>query len=164
MTIRPAISILLCLAVQASVVVAAPVAGYADWATGSFPSMLPLTDATASLDFDGGGLQTGVEWVVGGDPTDPGDDAGLAPTGTDDGTYLIYTYIRTDAANDDTNTTITVEYGSTLAGWTPAQDEVDGVIINETDNGATDTVEVKIPKALAAGGKLFARLNVVIAP
>ncbi len=135
---------------------------YATWADGSF--LGTLTDSTASLDFDGGGLRTGVEWVVGGDPPDPSDDAGLTPTSTDDGTYLVFTYIRTDAANDDPNTTIEVEYGNDLTGWTTAVNAVNGVIINVTPDSPSDIVEVKIPKTEAVNGLLFARLNVVIAP
>ena len=133
---------------------------YDTWAAGPFPRH-PLTDPTPTLDFDGGGLPTGIEWVVGGDPTDPGDDAGLAPTGTTDGTYLVFTYQRTDAANDDANTAIKVEYGTDLQGWTEAGLTGDGVVIEVTPGSPADTVVVKIPMTLAAaGGKLFARLNV----
>ena len=138
---------------------------YGTWAAGPFPSMLPLTDSTFTVDFDGGGLQTGIEWVVGGDPTDGSDDAGLAPTVSEDGTYLIFTYQRTDAANDDPNTAIKVEWDIDLQGaWTEAV-VGDGVIINVTDLSPADTVEVKIPKSLAApGNELYARLNVTITP
>lgn len=135
---------------------------YVNWAAGPFLST--LTDTSASLDFDGGSLETGIEYVVGGDPTDPIDDTALAPKCGQDETHLIYTYIRTDISNDDANATITAEYSSDLVDWTTAVDSVDSVIISKTDNGATDSVEVKIPMALAIGGKLFARLNVVITP
>ena len=80
-----------------------------------------MSDPSASHDFDNGGLDTGVEWVVGGDPADGSDDAGNAPGISEDGTYLVFTYNRRDDANDDANTTITVEYGSGLDGWTPAE-------------------------------------------
>lgn len=136
---------------------------YDGWASRVFPSGLTLTDTTPSLDFDGGGLPTAVEWVVGGDPTDQSDDAGLAPTVSEDETYLIFTYLRTDVAANS-NTIIAAEYGSDLEGWTDAQDQVDGVIITVTDGDPIDTVEVKIPKSLAGpGSKLFVRLNVQVA-
>ena len=131
---------------------------YDTWAAGPF--LDTLDDSTPTLDFDGGGLPTGIEWVVGGDPTDPGDDAGLAPTGATDGTYLVFTYQRTDAANDDPNTAIKVEYGSDLQGWTEAGLPGDNVVIEETPGSPADTVVVKIPMTLAVGGALFARLNV----
>ena len=135
---------------------------YDSWAGGPF--LGTLTDPTPSLDFDLGGLATGIEWVVGGDPTDPGDDAGLTPTATTDGTYLIFTYQRSDAANEDPNTAIKVEYNTDLQGaWTEAQDTVDGVVIEVTPGSPADTVVVKIPKSLASPGtKLFARLNVEV--
>ena len=133
---------------------------YDSWAGGSF--LGTLTDPSPSLDFDGGGLATGIEWVVGGDPTDPSDDAGLAPTATTDSTYLVFAYKRTSAANSDPNTAIKVEYGTALAGWNDALDGVDSVVIEVTP-GSPDIVVVKIPKTLASPGtKLFARLNVVV--
>ena len=84
---------------------------YRTWA-GGFPG---LTDHDPGLDFDCGGLTTGVEWVVGGDPTDAVDDADLADLApifdhTSDPDSLLYSYRRTDAANEDSNTTITAEY------------------------------------------------------
>jgi hypothetical protein len=137
---------------------------YGTWAGGPF--LGTLTDPSAALDFDGGGLSTGVEWVVGGDPTNGSDDAAKAPTfdNTADVDYFIYTYNRTDAANTDADTTIKVQYGSDLSGWTPALHDGTNIIITPTDNGATDSVQVKIKRTLALGGKLFARLNVVVTP
>lgn len=70
-------------------------------------------------------------------------------------------------ALDDPDTTIVVEYGSDLTGWTTAENDVDGVTITEdTDGGGTniDLVTVAIPRALATGGKLFVRLNVTVVP
>ncbi len=122
-----------------------------------------LTDSSFPLDFDNGGLSTGVEYVVGGDPTLGSDDASLAPSAVNTGTTLEFTFRRTDLANEDANTTITVEYGSDLLGWTTAADGVDGIVITETDNfyeEGVDQVIVSLPAALATDGKIFARLNV----
>ena len=134
-----------------------------DWAGG----FAGLSDSDPTLDFDGGGLATGLEWVLGGDPTDGGDDASIAPTldNTSDPDFFIFTYRRADEANADTNTAIAVEYGSDLGGWTTAVAGAD-IVITPTDNGAgtgIDLVEVKIRRTLAVGGKLFARLNVEVA-
>ncbi len=128
-----------------------------------------MADSNAALDFDHGGLPTGIEWVVGGDPTKGIDDAGLAPTfdNTTDGDYFIFTYRRSDAANTDTNTTIAVEYGSNLTGWTTAVHDGTNIIITPTDEGGgtgIDLVQVKIKRTLATGSKLFARLKVVLTP
>ena len=133
---------------------------FAAWA-GDFPD---LTDNSPSLDFDKGGLATALEWVLGGDPADGGDDASIMPTfnNTTDPDFFIFTYNRADAAAADANTTIAVEYGNTMGGWTKAVAGAD-ILINETSNGAVDTVQVKIRRSLAGGGKLFARLKVGVA-
>jgi hypothetical protein len=58
-----------------------------------------------------------------------------------------------------------VEYGSDLNGWTTAEGGVGNVVITEDNNfysGNTDRVRVVIPRSLAAGGKLFARLRIEV--
>ena len=128
-----------------------------------------------STDSDDGGLPTGIEWVVGGDPTQASDDAGLAPTidtTTDPDGKLRFIFRRSDAAKQDANNTIAVEYGSSLTGWATAVHQgtaAGDITITEADNfyGASpgiDKVTVAIPRGLASGdGKLFARLKVVVA-
>ena len=140
-------------------------AGYGTWAQGPFAG--PLSDLSPALDVDGGGLATGVEWVVGGDPTVGSDDPSRAPTlGNSDPNNFVFTYKRRDAAQADSNTTITVQYGTDLSagGWTTAADGVNGVTIDATGvpEAGFHTVVVSIPKSLAAGGKLFARLKVAV--
>jgi autotransporter-associated beta strand protein len=137
------------------------------WSGGPFQGT--LGNNNASLDFDSGGLETGIEWVVGGDPTKASDDTALAPTfdNTIDPDYFIFTYRRSDAADADTNTTITAQYGVSPDSWANASHDGTNIIITESnDSYATgiDKVEVKIKKTLAPDGKLFARLNVVVVP
>lgn len=134
---------------------------YPGWAAG-FPT---LTDISSNLDFDGGGLTTGIEWIVGGDPTLASDDAGNTPTfDNSDPTYFKFIFKRRDAAATDSATTIVVEYGSNLSGWrnTTANGVADGVITDASVDlgGGFHQVTVSIPKSLAVGGKLFARLGV----
>ena len=143
---------------------------YASWALGPFPSGKTLTDTNPALDFDHGGLPTGVEWVVGGDPTNPSDDAGKAPTldNTSDPGNFLFVFRRTKDARDDASTSISVEYGSDLSGWHNSIDNgaADGVVTSVITNGfATDIdkVTVAIPRTHAVGGKLFARLKVALA-
>jgi autotransporter-associated beta strand protein len=131
---------------------------YESWATG-FPS---LTDIDSLLDFDGDGLSTGIEYVLGGNPT-VNDAASIAPSSVYNGSGLVFTYRRTDLANSDANATISVTYSTDLQTWTTAQDAVAGVSIVATDDFygvGTDRVVVTLPPSLAAGGKLFARLGV----
>ncbi len=144
------------------------VAPFDDWAD-LYPA---LTNRNPALDFDGGSLPTGIEWVVGGDPSDGSDDAGLLPTidtTTDPDGKLLFTFRRTVAAGGDDNTTIAVEYGSDLAGWSTAVHEgtgPDDITVSEQANGfgtGIDKVTVALPPSLAAAGKLFVRLNVAVA-
>ena len=135
-------------------------AGYAAWSGGA------AFDADANSD----GVDNGMAWVLGA--ANPSANAiGLLPTfdNTTDPTYFIYTYRRSDSANTDPNVTLTMQYGSDLAGWTTAVHDGSNIIITPTDDfygtsPGVDKVEVKIKKTLAVGGKLFGRLNSVKAP
>ena len=135
---------------------------YDDWAN----DFAGLTDPSADLDFDNGGLPTGIEWVTGGDPSNGGDDAGVTPTfdNTTDPSDFLFTFRRRDAAAADPGTTIVVEYGSDLAGWRNTADHgvTDGVTIDDSTDlgGGFHQVTVSIPRSLGAAGKLFARLKV----
>ncbi len=120
-------------------------------------------DADANND----GVDNGMAWVLGALDKDANAIA-LLPTldNTTDPDFFIFTYRRDDDANTDPKTTIKVEYGSDLAGWTPAVAGAD-IIITPTDDGAgvgIDLVQVKIRRTLAVDGKLFARLNVENTP
>jgi hypothetical protein len=143
-----------------------PASAYQIWSL-QFPGA-DLTDPAA--DSDGGSLPTGIEWVVGGNPTVGGDDAGLAPaidSATGSNGKLRFTYRRSDAAKLDPNTAIAVEYGGGLNGWTTAAHQGTGasdITISEVPDGPGFTkVTVALPAILAASGKLFARLKVVVA-
>jgi hypothetical protein len=147
---------------------APPANPYADW-TATFPG---LTDPDSALDFDGGGLATALEWVLGGDPADAADDAGLLPTlddTTDPDGKLRFVFRRRAEAGADADTTITVQYGDDLSGWTNATHQGTDpgkITISEQADGfgpGIDRVTVALPANLAATGKLFARLSVVVA-
>lgn len=124
----------------------------------------PAAGFDADPDFDG--VSNGIEFVLGGEPNpaNPGSNsAGLLPTmTTDSGTSeLVFVFRRADAA---AGLNPVAEYDTDLAGtWTPAQGGVNGVTINETQDGfgaGIDRVEVRIPSSQAAAGRLFARLAV----
>ena len=138
---------------------------YDEWTAGPFANT--LTDTSPTLDFDGGGLATGIEWVVGGDPTVGSDDAGNAPTfDNSDPDKFVFSFKRRDLAAADANTSIAVQYSTSLAtaSWMVATDGVDGVTLDDSGvpNAGFHTVVVSIPKALAPGGRLFARLKVAV--
>jgi hypothetical protein len=74
---------------------------------------------------------------------------------------------RSDLASSDAGTTLAVECGSDPAGWTVAQDGVNGIVISAADDSVPagiDLVTVTIPRAPAMDDKLFVRLKVTIAP
>lgn len=132
------------------------VAPYTSWSGG----------AAAEVDTNGDGVANAVAWVVGAaDPAAPAN--GLLPTldPVGDPDFFIFNYRRSDPAAADTNTTIKVQYGSSLAGWTDAVPGTDIVItpFNDFHGTGVDKVEVKIRRTLAANGRLFTRLHVTVA-
>ena len=135
---------------------ALPTGGYASWSGG----------ASADIDTNGDGVKNGVAWALGA--ANPNANAiGLLPAlnNTTDPTYVLFTFNRSDAANDDPNTAITVEYGNDLVGWTTAVDDNDNVEIEVTPGTPTDAVVVKLKRStLGATGRIFARLKVVVTP
>ncbi|HSP41422.1 MAG TPA: DUF6288 domain-containing protein [Luteolibacter sp.] len=120
----------------------------------------------ANEDSNGDGIPNAIAWALGAAGPDENAIARL-PTleHTGDPNHVLFTFARSDAAEADANTTIAVEYGSDLSGWTTATHGVDGVSIDDTavPEAGFRTVVVTIPKALASGDKLFARLNVEVA-
>lgn len=146
----------------------APVGGPFDlWAEG----FADLTDSQPALDFDNGGLPTALEWVLGGDPTDATDDGGLAPgidTASDPGGKVLFSFRRRVAARDDEATTIVVQYGNNLAGWTTAIHQGNGAgditvtAIPDPEAPAFEMVTVALPPILAETGNLFVRLGVAV--
>lgn len=124
-------------------------------------------------DANGDGVDNGLAWSLGAlnanaDATD------LLPTYdyTTDPAYIICTFRRSDEAEAHADTTMVVQYGTTLgsAGWVTAMHDNNNVIITETDNHYSttpgiDRVVVKLKRStLASGGKLFARLRVEQSP
>lgn len=140
---------------------------FVEWAA----SFSGLTDSDPALDFDGGGLATALEWVLGGDPTDSSDDAAIAPTldtSSDPDGKLLFIFRRAAEAVKDENTTIAVEYGNDLIGWTATTHEGTGpgdITIGEEAGGfgpGIDRVTVALPPSSVATVKLFVRLKVMI--
>jgi hypothetical protein len=151
--------------ITAAAIIANP---YGDWAQG----FTGLIDSDPAADFDKGGLATALEWVLGGDPTDPSDDAGILPTldaTPDEHGKMRFVFRRAKAAHEDPNTTIQVVYGSNPGGWTLAEHQCScpyGITITEEPDGygpGLDRVIVALPADVAENGKLFARLKVEIA-
>ena len=132
---------------------------FGSWMEDNHPS---LSDKTPTGDSDNDGLDNAVEYVLGGDLSQP--DTGRAPTLTAGGGNLLFTFQRSEVSKTD-DITLMVEAGPDLTSWpdtyhispgTPSA----GVSIQE--NGASpDTITVTIPQS---GNAKFARLKVLVNP
>jgi autotransporter-associated beta strand protein len=123
--------------------------GFTGWAA-SFG--LAGESALASADPDGDGIQNLIEFVLGTDPTAA--SSGL-PAATLDGTDLVFSFTRSDAAE---YLNPAAEYSVNLQEWLPA-----AAPVTVSENGADpDTVEVRVPLSLAVNGRLFVRLAVTL--
>jgi autotransporter-associated beta strand protein len=129
----------------------------------AWETLQDIAGSGAAADPDDDDIDNGIEFVIGGDPSGPNSASqALLPTTSLDPTHLRFFFRRTDAsAGYDPF----VEYSTTLNDWTVAEGGVDGVVIAEEDDffdTDIDRVTVILPRELAVGGKLFARLQVVI--
>ncbi|MEK7951805.1 beta strand repeat-containing protein [Luteolibacter soli] len=135
---------------------------YATW-TATFPT---LTNTAFDFDFDNDGIATGLEWVLGGNPT-VNDTAAIAPTFTGSAaTGITMSFKREEDSIGAV--TVTVEYGTTLATW-PGSVAIGAASSGPDGNGVTvnvnavpdpDNVTVTIPASNAGGsGRLYARLK-----
>lgn len=123
------------------------------------PYNLTGNDALPGADPDNDGIANSVEFVIGGNPANAS-DTGKLPTLVADGANFVFTFHR---SNDSAYLNPTVQYSSTLSGWTTAVNGTDGIVIGTANPTASGLdVVVTIPKSLAVGSKLFARLNVVV--
>ncbi|MBT8038593.1 MAG: hypothetical protein KJO21_13745, partial [Verrucomicrobiae bacterium] len=122
----------------------------------------------SEVDGNNDGIDNGLAWVLGASGISV-DAAALLPTldSNTDAEYYIFNFRRSDAANVDTNTTITPQYGSDLGTWTNAVHDGTDIIITPTDDfyeTGVDKVEVKVKRTLVTGDRFFSRLNVSVDP
>jgi hypothetical protein len=137
---------------------------YDTWAA-SFPG---LTNPAFDFDFDGDGIATGLEWVLGGDPT-VSDAASIAPAITASSVSGI-TLTFTREEDSIGVATLNVEYGTDLASFpesvlidaTSSGPDANGVTVTINDALDPDEVTVNIPASNTVGGKLFARLKATL--
>jgi autotransporter-associated beta strand protein len=121
-------------------------------------------DAAFDFDYDNDGIDNGLEWILGGNPT-IGDAASLYTVTGSAATGLTLAFDREEDSIGVA--TLTVEYGSTLTTWpgsvtigaTSSPADGNGVVVTVNDVPAPDEVTVNIPASNSASGKLFARLK-----
>ena len=71
------------------------------------------------------------------------------------------------SAHADSDTSIAVQYSSTLETWVTATHDGDNVIITPTNDhygAGVDRVEVKLKRSLEENGRIFSRLEVTNSP
>jgi len=118
-------------------------------------------NALATTDTDGDGVANGVEFVLESDPNSSMLDS--LPTVSTDATHMVFVF-RSRASLQ--GFVPSVDYGSSLTGWSTTvhgQPEENPISIQTLPNdfgGGVDRVTVRIPKGLAIGNKIFARLKV----
>ncbi len=132
---------------------------YAVWSAG----------AAFAIDTNNDGVENGMAWLLGA--TTPNTIAtGLLPTlntTTDPNGKMLFVFRRFTTAASAPGTSIVVEYGNSLVGWSAASHQGTGpndiTVTEETNGFATniDKVTVALPVGLGSGGKLFARLKTV---
>jgi len=128
---------------------------YTVWLDG-FPS---LSDTSRDGDPDGDGIETGLEYVLNGNPGVA--DPGILPTAALSETDFVFSFTRRAESADDTIQAF--EYSETLTGiWTSIPVNTPGaseVWIGPVVDGL-QTVSITISRSLASDGRLFGRLVV----
>ena len=138
-----------------SLVVTSGPAGYDAWAL-QIPD--PAQRGTGN-DPDGDSLNNLLEYALGGNPN-VNDAATIGPKAAKSGSNMVLTFLRSDLSEADT--TMTVEYGSNLSGWTSVAVGASpgaGIVAISENADAPDSVTVTIPTGGA--DKFFARVKVV---
>jgi len=127
---------------------------FGSWISDNHPS---LADKTPAGDPDNDGMENALEYVLGGNPSQP--DSGIAPTVTTSGSDLVFTFRRSLASKTE-DIILDVEAGTNLSTWPelyPIDPGTPGVSIAET-HGQPDAITVIIPQGNATSK--FARLKV----
>ena len=130
--------------------------GFAGW-IGPFG----VSDPASNADPDFDGIPNALEYVLGGDPSQPGSN--IAPTVTTSGGNLVFTFQRVDAS-ETADISLVVEAGSDLATWPETYTISPGApsagVSSQENGSAPDTITVTIPQNTAK----FARLRVIVSP
>ncbi|GAA5123517.1 hypothetical protein GCM10023212_21950 [Luteolibacter yonseiensis] len=137
-------------------------AGYGSWATNAG---LTAGNNGLAADPDNDGVTNLLEFYLNGNPL--ASDSAILPTRALDATYLTLSFRRRDDAESDVTSQV-VEFGTSLTSWmtraigaTSSGADANGVIVTVTENGSSpDDIVVQIPRSLAPGGAMFARLKV----
>ncbi len=132
--------------------------GYALWINGFYPGQSNPAIIGINADPDKDGVPNGIEMLLGGSPAVANDV--VLPTPAAGGNNLVLSFERHDQAIGVLS--VIVQTSTDLANWPTGAEIVIGKTSSAgvaiTDNGATDSVVITIPKSGAAAK--FARLKV----
>ncbi|MBN8458236.1 MAG: autotransporter-associated beta strand repeat-containing protein [Verrucomicrobia bacterium] len=138
--------------------------GYGTWASAQ-PFTAGVNDGPAD-DPDGDDIPNLLEFVLGGVPVGTGaSDTSILPKQTLTASDLVLTFKRSDSS--ETDVTLKVQWSDDLSTWhdfvtVGAADALPQVDVTEdVPTAELDTVSVSIPRTLAPGGRIFARLQAV---
>lgn len=113
----------------------------------------------ANADDDHDGITNGIEFVIGGNPSAPGDQA-LLPFTAVNPNDITFSFFRT---TDSASYNPAVQYSSNLTSWTTAVDGVNGVTVVTDTNSNPAIVTVTVPRALAnPASRFFVRLQLTV--
>ncbi|MEK7951685.1 beta strand repeat-containing protein [Luteolibacter soli] len=137
---------------------------YTTWAA----TFAGLTDTSFELDFDHDGLSTGLEWVLGGNPT-INDAASITPALTANAASGLTLAFKREEDSIGI-ATLSVEYGTTLTTWpgtaligaTTTGPDANGVTVTINPTPDPDNVTVTIPATNANNNRLYARLKATL--
>ena len=135
---------------------------YDQWATVTYG--LSGGNAAFDFDYDNDGLDNGLEWILGGNPTTS--STTKAPMASRNlAGDLVLTFTREETSISES--TLKVLIGTDLTTWpkeatvgaTTSGPDANGVTVSINDATTPDTVTVTIPATNAVSGKIFARVK-----
>lgn len=137
--------------------------GYVAW-SGSAGLTAGVNDG-AEDNPEGDSFHNVLEYQLGGNPLSFDGDL---VTASETATHLVFTFERFDASENDS--VLNFRWGSSLATWNTvligigdSGPDANGVVVDVTEDGGSsvdfDLIEVRLPKANAAGGRLFGQVH-----
>ncbi len=138
--------------------------GYGTWSS-THPFTVGVNDGPMD-DPDADGINNLLEYVLGGVPVGAGaSNTSILPTQNLTATDLVLTFRRSDSS--ETDVSLKVQWSADMTTWTdfatigPVNALPQVGVVEDSPSATLDTITVTIPRSIAPGGKLFARVHAV---
>ena len=147
---------------------AAAGSAFDSWATGQGLDGSPGAESGFGDSPDGGVLENGLEWILGGDPLGQTDDGSLIGNAGDATNGLTLTFTREEDSLGEAallvqwNTDLGAAWNDVAVSATSSGPDANGVTVTVNDATDPDEITVHISASNAVGGKIFARLNATL--